>query len=547
MGLFTNIWMGLKWLFKLIATPLAKIKPRGGRVVRQVIRWGLHALCVIGILVGLAILNYQLDLEKMLRVPWPLLRKAWLPLLFSLIYILAWLGWWLWHLLRAKPGPSVFPDIDDAWREATEALKHSGIDLTRTPLFMILGRPSGPEACLFNASRVPLMVPQVPRNPDAPLHVFASPDAIYVTCAGASLLGRQAELLAEEEESDGRSDPDHVTAWDDLAETANETPFVPAGSLDSDSAMSASHQQLEEAVALLVDEKEQPRQDAAKPTREEVVFHHSAKLNRRSLLKDARQVQQHTARLQHLCGLIVKDRELYCPLNGVLALIPFGATEGDVEANETAIIIQHDLDAVHQTMRVRCPLLAVVCDLEKAPGGTELLSRFPEDRRSRRLGVRFPHIPDRDAAVIPKMIEDGVRWICHSLIPPLVYRLANVGKQDSTEEQAELRGNVRLCQFLHQMRHRQKRLTRILTRGVCPDGAGPWRLGGCFLAATGPDAVHEQGFAGGIFPQLLEMQNSVAWNEQAIADDASCQRWTKAGYATLALSVAALAALGVLL
>jgi IcmF-related N-terminal domain len=242
----------------------------------------------------------------------------------------------------------------------------------------------------------------------------------------------------------------------------------------------------------------------------------------------------------------VKDRELYCPINGVLALIPFGATGGDVEANETAVIIEHDLDAIHQSTRVKCPLVAVVCDLEEAPGGTELLARFPEEQRSRRLGVQFPHIPDCDAAVTPKMIEDGVRWVCQGLIPPLVYRLAHAGKQGRTEEQAELRGNTRLCQFLYEMRRRQKRLTHILTRGICPNGAGPWRLGGCFLAATGADAAHEQGFAGGIFPQLLEMQNSVAWSEDALADDASCKRWTKLGYATLAASVAALLALAVL-
>ena len=410
---------------------------------------------------------------------------------------------------------------------------------------MILGRPSGPEACLFNASHVPLMVPQVPRNPDAPLHVFASPDAVYLTCAGASLLGRQAELLAEE--SDDRSDRSHAAAWDEVGGTVGEAPFAAAGSRGSNSAMSAGHQQLEEAVALLVEEEEQSRQDAVQPTQEEAVFQQSAKRNRLSLLKDPQQVQERTARLRHLCGLIVKDRELYCPLNGLLALIPFAATDGDVEANETAIIIQHDLDAIHRATRVKCPLVAVVCDLEEAPGGTELLARFPEEQRSRRLGVRFPHIPDCDTAVIPKMIEDGVRWVCHGLLPPLVYRLAHAGQQGRTEEQAELRGNVRLCQFLHQMRHRRKRLTRILTRGICPNGAGPWRLGGCFLAATGSDAAHEQGFAGGIFPQLLEMQNSVAWSEQAIADDASCRRWTKAGYATLAVSVAAMLALGVLL
>src|SRR2546428_703171 len=77
------------------------------------------------------------------------------------------------------------------------------------PLCLALGRPEGPEdttgedkACkaeelLFNqAAQLNLVIRQAPQGSGTPIHVYASREAVFVTCAGASLLGRQAAVLS---------------------------------------------------------------------------------------------------------------------------------------------------------------------------------------------------------------------------------------------------------------------------------------------------------------------------------------------------------------
>src|SRR5262249_61409054 len=63
------------------------------------------------------------------------------------------------------------------------------------PLFLVLGQPEGSEQALFQASGLSWQVSHaLPSAP--PIRVRANRDGIYVTCAGASLLGRQAATLA---------------------------------------------------------------------------------------------------------------------------------------------------------------------------------------------------------------------------------------------------------------------------------------------------------------------------------------------------------------
>ena len=64
-------------------------------------------------------------------------------------------------------------------------------------------------------------------------------------------------------------------------------------------------------------------------------------------------------------------------------------------------------------------------------------------------------------------------------------------------------------------------------------------LTGCYMAATGEDAVRGQGFAGGVFPQLVQVQNHVAWTREALADDRACRRWALLGYVGLVGAVVA--------
>src|SRR5262245_31532530 len=198
MGLLTRIWVGFTQLLGLILPFFGKAADV--RRWSPGLTWFLRIL-LLALVLGLLwyINNYVLPKNWFLgRAPNRLVREIWLPGLFLLFFILSWLGWWLWQLLTPEAERSDFPDIDAAWEEGREALTRGGIDLTSPPLFLILGKPAGSIDALMQAAQIQFTVRQSPARGDAPLHVFANPEGIYVTCEGCSLSGKQAALLAAE-------------------------------------------------------------------------------------------------------------------------------------------------------------------------------------------------------------------------------------------------------------------------------------------------------------------------------------------------------------
>ncbi|MCI0701254.1 MAG: hypothetical protein L0241_09270, partial [Planctomycetia bacterium] len=69
------------------------------REVLLVVVWILHILLVICITLGLYTINQRYHLETELLSPFPRLHHYWLPLLFVLLYVGAWLGYWFFRLL----------------------------------------------------------------------------------------------------------------------------------------------------------------------------------------------------------------------------------------------------------------------------------------------------------------------------------------------------------------------------------------------------------------------------------------------------------------
>lgn len=504
MGLFSMLGKPLKWLFQIVAMPFVKLKqsPYGGRALR----WTLHILAISAILVGLGFLNYLLDLAQVLRVPVPVLRQVWLPLLFGLIYLLSWQGWWLWKLIHTRPEPSAYPDLDAAWTGVKQRLDQTGLDLSSMPVFLLLGQPRGLDQSLFNATRQPLVMPLVPRDPDAPIRVCATAEGIYVACAGTSLLGSYA---AEIRDAAADTPTDDDAQWNEYPSSTSPEPTT------SDDAANES------SVAVASPPSVATTSQRVRPRR------------RVSTLSDPRQLEAQLSRLRHLCHLIEEDRKPFCSLNGLVLLIPFEATEDEFEANQVATLIEQDLMVVEEVMQVSCPLIVTVCDLERVPGCRELLERFPDEQRHRRLGLRFPHVVPCDREHVPRMIEQGIKWIADGLLPPLVYRLLQSNQAGASDTGQVWQGNANLYRLLQTIRERQQGLARIVLRGVWNDGRSPWLLSGCYFLATGTDALREQGFVADLFPQLHEMQNRVAWTPQALADNRDSLRWSHIGYGLL--------------
>jgi hypothetical protein len=535
------------------------------------------------IVVVLGLINYIFALDRFLRVPLaPLsgLREVWLPILFLLCYALCWLGWYLWRLLGPDQELSAFPDIDLAWEEALRALSQADIDPRQVPLFLVLGRPAAGENALFQASQLSFQVRQAPNRIDSPLYVYASREAIYLSCAGASILGRQATILAGEgaaevegipPESESAPEFESESAPDEGRPNRNATMISPRdfSSLEGPRVLATSAAMtafpgdrgageeavdsgLETSFEIFACEVEpgplpQPGLPPAAPPPAPVAARprsprpEGTDRPRQSLVKNADEVERLADRLRHLCLLIARERRPYCPINGILLLVPLEATGDDADMKETASLCQRELTMVHEALQVNSPIFSVLCDLERTPGYGEFHRHFPDEQRERLLGQSFPLVPDLDATARLRKIDEGVQWIGNVLIPSLVYKLWRVDSRPRTEGTAATTANIRLFRFLAEVRARQRRFSRIVTRGLVGSSQGPLMLGGCYLASTGRDPDREQGFVASVFRYLLENQNYVAWTPAALQEEAEYRRWTTLGYLGLAAITALLA------
>lgn len=497
-----------------------------GRIVLQLVFTGASLVLLAG-------LNRLPGVDRWLPVPTPL-RGIWLPLAGLVLLGFVWLVWGLWRVLWPEIGDD-FPDLDAAWEEAVAALSEAGIGLCDAPLFLILGRTAGGDASLFSASQVPWSVEHIPAEPEAPLHVYANADGIYVTCAGASLLGFQSALWS------GDLELAAVLAGLDPAEGPIEGPEDDAfKTLQPKGKLQEVQQVLAQAAAegrgpqfLSDSERDEIRRLIGADT-ETMIGRKAAT----SLLKKPAQVERLTSRLQHLCRLIARDRRPYCALNGILILVPFAATDSDEQAAAAGSLCRLDLAATRAAAGVYCPALLLVTNMESAAGFREFVKRFPAEQRQRRLGQRFPLAPDLSASDTASMVSQSTEWVCHSMFPNWIYKLFRLERSAADDAATVTEGNVELYRLMSEMRLRQKRLGQLTVRAVQPEDGGPPLFGGCYVAATGNDPANDQAFVPGVFRRLLENQNYLCWTETALEEDAAQLRWTTLGYVGIALVAA---------
>jgi len=365
--------------------------------------------------------------------------------------------------------------------------------------------------------------------------VYANQEAIYVTCTGISLLGHHTLVLTGEDSSQVL--PMVASSDDDILDVTNR----PGRSPDT----------IPEVEALLARVREERRL----PTREErrkmrVLLR---KDRAPSLLRNASEVERCEARFRYLCRLLVRDRAPYVPLNGILVLLPFAAADTDQDALDTGTACQRDLALARQVLQVNCPVFALICDLESAPGFAEFLELFPAKQRHQRMGQHCPMIPDLTLAAgrsgnvteaRAAMLDSLATWICSSVVPGWVYKNFRLEEPGEPNIRKLVHNNARLFLLLHELRERRLRLGRVLERSLAVDGEPIW-FGGCYLGATGIDPDHEQGFVAGVFRRLAEEEKRglVSWTPEALQEEAQYQHWALLGQITLALLILATAGL----
>jgi hypothetical protein len=257
-------------------------------------------------------------------------------------------------------------------------------------------------------------------------------------------------------------------------------------------------------------------------------------------------------RLRYLCRLIRRDRRPWCPINGLVVLVPWSAAETDDTARAGSGVLQRDLNAARSTLQLRYPTYAVVCDLETARGFAEFRSGFPADVLRQRIGQRLPLGPDVDPGSVPGVVAAAVEWIGAAVLPGWIHRFLQLGSADP--RLAPTGGglhNRNLYLLMRAVFDRAPRLAAMLSRGLPPvqgpvgdPAAGLPLFVGCYLAGTGRTA-DAQAFVPGIFQRVGDGQNLVAWAPEAVAEDARLNRLATLGYIGIVLLLAAtVAALG---
>lgn len=83
------------------------------------------------------------------------------------------------------------PEIETAWKEIQLRLSHAQIDLGSQHVYLILTPQEEWASAVIHAAGLPLFV-QAPDG-DAPIHAFATADGVFLSLAGASAFGTQAD------------------------------------------------------------------------------------------------------------------------------------------------------------------------------------------------------------------------------------------------------------------------------------------------------------------------------------------------------------------
>ncbi|MDD4788166.1 MAG: type VI secretion protein IcmF/TssM N-terminal domain-containing protein, partial [Pirellulales bacterium] len=276
---------------------------------------------------------------------------------------------------------SRYPDIDAAWRAGLAQLQQRGLSPARIPLFLVAGTAcEAEENALFRASCLELPVKNVPGGAAA-LRWYANSDGIYLVCSETSSLSRLASS-ARGAAGAGQSPPARPAARPShgalrgtiISQPADVEADQPAEERPPDAGLRPAEDRIRGTMVMGAG-----RSEAASPADQ-----------RRAVVLTADERAEQQRRLEYLCGLIRRLRQPYCPINGILTLLPWDLIQHPREALELRRSVQADLETIRRTLLLRCPVTALVSGVEREPGFCEMIRRVGAQRAgTQRFGKGF--------------------------------------------------------------------------------------------------------------------------------------------------------------
>jgi len=396
---------------------------------------------------------------------------------------------------------SAFPDLDAAWNVGVNGLGKAGIDLTNTPLYLVIGVNEANAAnTLMHASGWELVVEGTPDGA-APLRWFANRDAVIVFCLDASALS-----LCHAPAAPDKSSP-HSLRGTIVADSgkAGDAPAVGIRGTIIASASQAEYDLTSQPKAPMSIKGTM----VSYPTNDRES--HSAKIAEPDAVVDRKNLSSYSDRLGRVCQLARQARQPYCPINGVLAVVAWKNLASPAPSS-LPLALQADVKSILDQSKLHAPILLLVSGMETEVGFTELVKRVGEERaHGNRFGHGFNHQICPSKAQMEALAFNATgafeAWIYDLFRHPDCLTRSNNDKLFAL-----------LCRIRSQV---QPRLTDILigfSESVPKDQERSLLLGGCYFASTG-HGKSRQAFVPSVMSKLVELQEDLQWTDDALRDE----------------------------
>ena len=497
-------WLGL--LFGLI--------PKSGQFSPTVYRC-IHYGFIIAVTLVLAWYSPRLISEGKItvleRVPilHPFVQRFYVAIQFVLFYLFVRLLIVGIELFLARD-LSEFEDIDSAWEAGLESLAREGFDVQWLPVFLVNGATPEQQKSLFESARLQWKVNCGGDDArSSALSFHACDEALFICLNDVGAMSRQLKKPALARGGGGAAAvspsgavaqatlrPGQIqaaveqTRRPDQLQAAIGKTLAPGAVAAAVGGATVSVPQARFGGTLLPGEIAAAGAAAAPPAARPAMLD--------KLSQD--ELQLNRRRLEYLCQRLVTERGSYCPLNGLLQVIPLRWSQS--AAHEPLFAAAgHDLQTLHDGLHLQFPVVCLHAGLEDMTGLPQFIERGKElDARFRdsRAGSRFPAGLPIDEKSSGWVIEKGLQWFRDWVYAEFAKNLASPQ-------------NRQLYQFLCALSIRRDRLAREL-RTIAGELRLqlPVRLTGCYFTATGAEPTR-QAFVHGVMQRLMSEQNDVAW------------------------------------
>ena len=198
-----------------------------------------------------------------------------------------------------------------------------------------------------------------------------------------------------------------------------------------------------------------------------------------------RQDAEGTARMEDLCRRILALNPEQPTLRGVAVLYPMEEAATAAALQESGPL-RNDLQAIWSGLRLRCPVIAVLCLHESRSGFNEFAKRMPVSLRHNRCGFAVPPTLPFNKGVAHRGLNWSAQWFQSWSL--------NLMVQDYLDRE----GNSRLVGMNAQMRRDVPALRDLLDSSFSTHvRAEPIMVRGCYFIACGPEP-ESHAFAAGL-------------------------------------------------